>query len=314
MASQMAPAVYDTMSVNIKANDYDFKANGQNLKFKGFMVLYVEGTDGKQEEEAGMLPPLEENQEVKEQKINPKQSFTEPPARYTEASLVKALEEKGIGRPSTYSPTITTILERRYVEKEQKQLVPTELGKVVNKLLVENFEDVVNVTFTADIESRFDKIAEGNEKWKDVIREFYGPFIKEVERVEQDLEHVKLVDEESDVVCELCGRKMVYKYGRFGKFLACPGYPECKNAKPIINYIDVPCPVCGAKVIEKKSKRGRKFFVCEKSPDNCNYISWNKPKVGEKWSPEDEKKISKRRTSKKKKAKKSGTKARKTKM
>ncbi len=309
MASQMASAVYDTMSVNIKANDYDFKANGQNLKFKGFMVLYVESTDGKAEEEEGMLPPLEENQEVKKQKIIPKQSFTEPPPRYTEASLVKALEEKGIGRPSTYSPIITTILERRYIEKEQKQLVPTELGKVVSKLLVENFDDVINVTFTANIETRFDKIAEGDEKWKDVIREFYGPFIKEVEKVETELEHVKLVDEESDVVCELCGRKMVYKYGRFGKFLACPGYPECKNAKPIINYIDVPCPVCGARVIEKKSKRGRKFYVCENSPDNCNFISWNKPKRGQKWSPEDEKKkATTRRKKKTKKTKKATTK------
>ena len=308
MASQMAAAVYDTMSVNIKANDYDFKANGQNLKFKGFMALYVEGTDGKQEEESGMLPPLEENQKVTKKKLNPKQSFTEPPARYTEASLVKALEEKGIGRPSTYSPTITTILERRYIEKEQKQLVPTELGKVVNKLLVENFSDVVNVEFTADVETRFDKIAEGEEKWKNVIREFYGPFIQEIEKVEQELEHVKLVDEESDVVCELCGRKMVYKYGRYGKFLACPGYPECKNVKAILNYIDVPCPVCGAKVIEKKTKRGKKFYVCENGPDNCNYISWNKPKVGEKWSPEIEEENNKKKATRKRTTKKSTTK------
>ena len=311
MASQMATAVYDTMAVNIKANDYDFKANGQKLKFKGFMTLYVEGTDSKQEDEEGMLPELEEGQKVAKKKLNPKQSFTEPPARFTEASLVKALEEKGIGRPSTYSPTITTILERRYIEKEQKQLVPTELGKVVNKLLVENFSDVVNVEFTADVESRFDKIAEGEETWKNVIREFYGPFIQEVEKVEKELEHVKLVDEESDVVCELCGRKMVYKYGRFGKFLACPGYPECKNVKSIVNYIDVPCPVCGAKVIEKKTKRGKKFYVCENEPDNCNYISWNKPKIGEKWSPEIEKENNKkkttRRTTKKKATKKKST-------
>ena len=282
MASQMSSAIYDTMAVNIKANDYDFRANGQTLKFKGFMVLYVEGTDNKVEEIDGMLPPLEENQKVKKQKIEPKQSFTEPPPRYTEASLVKALEEKGIGRPSTYSPTITTILERRYIEKEQKQLAPTELGKIVNKLLVENFSDVVNVEFTAEIEKQFDKVADGNEEWKKVIRDFYGPFIKEVQRVETELEHVELVEEESDVECELCGRKMVYKYGRYGRFLACPGYPECKNAKPIINYIDVPCPVCGARVIEKKSRRGRKFYVCENSPENCNYISWNKPKIGEK--------------------------------
>ena len=308
IASQMSAAIFDTMSVNIKAKDYDFKANGQSIKFKGFMVLYVEGTDSKQEEVEGMLPPLVENQEVKKKKINSKQSFTEPPARYTEASLVKALEEKGIGRPSTYSPTITTILARRYVEKEQKQLVPTELGKVVNKLLVENFSDVINVEFTADVESRFDKIAEGNEKWKDVIREFYGPFEEEVEKVEKNLEHVKLVDEESDVVCEFCGRKMVYKYGRYGKFLACPGYPECKNVKPILNYIDVPCPVCGSRVIEKKSKRGRKFYVCEKSPDNCNYISWNKPKPGEKWTPELEKENNKKFTKKTSKRKKTSAK------
>ena len=308
IASQMSAAIFDTMSVNIKAKDYDFKANGQSIKFKGFMVKYVEGTDSKQEEVEGMLPPLVENQEVKKKKINSKQSFTEPPARYTEASLVKALEEKGIGRPSTYSPTITTILARRYVEKEQKQLVPTELGKVVNKLLVENFSDVINVEFTADVESRFDKIAEGNEKWKDVIREFYGPFEEEVEKVEKNLEHVKLVDEESDVVCEFCGRKMVYKYGRYGKFLACPGYPECKNVKPILNYIDVPCPVCGSRVIEKKSKRGRKFYVCEKSPDNCNYISWNKPKPGEKWTPELEKENNKKFTKKTSKRKKTSAK------
>ena len=288
MASQMSAAVYDTMAVNIKANDYDLKASGQNLKFKGFMTLYVEGTDGKQEEEKEMLPPLVENQEVKKLKLNPKQSFTEPPARYTEASLVKTLEEKGIGRPSTYSPTITTIIERRYIEKDQKQLVPTELGKVVNKLLVENFEDIVNETFTANIETRFDKIAEGNEAWKNVIREFYGPFIKEVEKVEKELEHVKLEEEVSDIVCEKCGRMMVYRYGKFGKFLACPGYPECRNVKSIVNYIDVPCPVCGAKVIEKKTKRGRKFYVCENSPEKCNYISWNKPKIGEKWTPEKE--------------------------
>ena len=308
MASQMSAAVFDTMAVTIKAKDYDFKANGQTLKFKGFMTLYVEGTDKKEEEQEGMLPPLEENQRVTKKKITPKQSFTEPPARYTEASLVKALEEKGIGRPSTYSPTITTILERRYIEKEQKQLVPTELGKIVNKLLVENFSDVVNVEFTADVETRFDKIAEGNEKWKDVIREFYGPFIEEVEKVEKELEHVQLVDEESDVVCELCGRKMVYKYGRFGKFLACPGYPECKNVKSIINYIDVACPVCGAKVIEKKTKRGKKFYVCENGPDNCNYISWNKPKVGEKWTPEIEKENSKKKATKKKTRKRKTTK------
>ena len=291
LASQMPAAIYDTMQVEIDANGYDFKANGQSLKFQGFMVLYVEGSDEKQVEEKGMLPPLEQNQEVENKKIDSKQSFTEPPARYTEASLVKALEEKGIGRPSTYSPIITTIVDRHYVQKEQKQLVPTELGKVVNKLLIENFSDIVNEEFTANIETKFDEIAEGNEKWKNIIREFYGPFIKEVEKVEEELEHVKLEDEVSDVVCEKCGRKMVYKYGRYGKFLACPGFPECRNTKAIIEIIDVPCPNCGGVVQVKKTKRGRKFYVCENNPDKCNYISWNKPKVGEKWDPNNQEKV-----------------------
>ncbi len=292
MASQMASAIYNTMAVTIDANSYTFKANGQSLKFKGFMTLYVEGEESK-EEEKGMLPDLQENQEVKKIKINPKQSFTEPPPRYTEASLVKALEEKGIGRPSTYSPTITTILERHYIEKEQRQLVPTELGKVVNKLLTENFSDIINVEFTAKIENEFDEIAEGKEPWKKMIREFYGPFEKELEKVEKDLEHVEIEDEVSDVRCEKCGRLMVYKYGRYGKFLACPGYPECKNTKPIIDYIDVPCPKCGGKVIERKSKRGRRFYICENNPKSCDYISWNKPKPGEKWDAKESKNIKK---------------------
>ena len=308
LASQMAPAVFNTMSVNIKANEYDFKANGQSLKFKGFMTLYVEGTDNEEKEEEGILPELQENEEVILNKINPKQSFTEPPARYTEASLVKALEEKGIGRPSTYSPTITTILERRYIEKEQKQLVPTELGKVVNKLLTENFSDVINVEFTAKIENEFDEIAEGHEEWKKMIREFYGPFEKEIEKVEKELEHVELVEEVSDVPCEKCGRMMVYKYGRFGKFLACPGYPECKNTKPIVETIDVPCPKCGGKVQVRKTKRRKNYYICENNPKTCDYISWNKPKKGEKWDPNSEenkveKKTTRKRTSKTRKTK-----------
>ncbi len=330
MASQMKPAIFDTISVNIKANDYVFKANGQNLRFKGFMTLYVEGTDkaykGKQDKkeeqnslymqdiqdwQEGMLPDLKENQEVTLKKLEPKQSFTEPPPRYTEASLVKALEEKGIGRPSTYSPTITTILERRYIEKVQKQLQPTELGKIVNKLLTENFSDVINVEFTAKIENEFDEIAEGKEEWKKMIREFYQPFEEEVEKVEKELEHVQLVDEVSDVQCEKCGRMMVYKYGRYGKFLACPSYPECKNAKPIIETINVPCPKCGAKVQVRKTKRKRNYYICENNPESCDYISWNKPKIGEKWTPEkaeefkkqEEKKKAKKATSKKAKTK-----------
>ena len=272
MASQMKPAIYDTMAVNIKADDYDFKANGQNLRFKGFMTLYVEETDEKEEKEEGILPELQENQEVKLLKINPKQSFTEPPARYTEASLVKTLEEKGIGRPSTYSPTITTILERRYIQKKQKQLVPTELGKIVNKILTENFTDVINVEFTAKIENEFDEIAEGKEQWKQMIREFYGPFEKELEKVEKELEHVELVDEVSDVPCDKCGRMMVYKYGRYGKFLACPGYPECKNTKPIVETIDVPCPKCGAVGTSKKNKKRKKTITFAKIIQNLVII------------------------------------------
>ena len=279
LASQMSAAVYDTISANIDVNEYNFRASGQALKFKGFMTLYVETLDNKtDEDEESFVPDLKENQEVIKQKIDAKQSFTEPPPRYTEASLVKALEEKGIGRPSTYSPTITTILERRYIEKEQKQLIPTELGKVVNKLLTENFSDIINVEFTAKIEEDFDEIAEGKENWKQVIREFYGPFEQEVERVEKNLEHVELQEEVSDVPCDKCGRMMVIKYGRFGKFLACPGYPECKNTKPLVETIDVPCPKCGGKIQVRKSKKKRKFYICENNPKSCDYISWNKPK------------------------------------
>ncbi len=304
IASQMANAIYDTVTTNIDVNNYNFKANGQTLKFKGFMTLYVETIEGEKEEEDNSIPELTIGQEVKKEKLEAKQSFTQPPARYTEASLVKALEEKGIGRPSTYSPTITTILERRYIQKEQKQLIPTDLGKIVNKLLVENFPDVINVEFTAKIEEEFDEVAEGKEPWKQVIRGFYGPFKVTLDRVEKELEHVELVEEVSDVPCEKCGRMMVIKYGRYGKFLACPGYPECKNAKPIIETIDVPCPVCGGTVQIKKTKRGKKFYVCENNPETCEYISWNPPKPGETWTPEvKEEKKKRTKTTKTKKAK-----------
>ena len=308
MASQMASAVYDTVTVSVDGNEYNFKANGQTMKFKGYMTLYVENEE---KEEFEKIPELEIGEEVKKENIEAKQSFTEPPARYTEASLVKTLEEKGIGRPSTYAPTITTILLRRYIEKVQKQLMPTDLGRVVNKLLVENFGDVVNVEFTAQIEEEFDKIALGDEKWKKVIREFYTPFGKTVEKVEKELEHVTLTYEESDTPCDKCGRMMVIKYGRFGKFLACPGYPECQNAKPIIETIDVPCPVCGSVVQIRKTKTRRNYYICEKNGgigEGCYYISWNKPKEGEKFVPnnevdielfEQDKKKAKKTTSKK---------------
>ena len=282
IASQMSAAIYDTVSVKILADNYNFRANGQNLKFKGFMTLYVETADIEEKEEFEIIPDLTENQELKKEKIETKQSFTEPPPRYTEASLVKTLEEKGIGRPSTYSPTITTILARRYIEKRQKQLHPTELGKIVNKLLVENFPDVLNVKFTAEMEEEFDKIAEGKEEWKKVIQEFYGPFKNTVEKVEKELEHVKLEYEVSDVPCEKCGRMMVIKYGKYGKFLACPGYPECQNAKPLVETIDEPCPKCGGKVQIRKTKKRRNYYICENNPATCDYISWNKPGTEEK--------------------------------
>ncbi|MBR3133813.1 MAG: type I DNA topoisomerase [Clostridia bacterium] len=286
LASQMSSAVYDTITVDINAENYNFRTSGQSIKFKGFMTLYIEDTDDEKEsEELGIanIPILEKKDELNKKKLESKQSFSEPPPRYTEASLVKTLEEKGIGRPSTYAPTITTILARNYIEKVQKQLMPTELGKVVNSLLIENFGSVINVEFTADMENEFDKIAEGKENWKKVIKEFYDPFEVVVEKVEKELEHVKLEDEVSDVQCEKCGRMMVYKMGKYGKFLACPGFPECRNAKPIIETIDVPCPKCGAVVQVRKTKKRRNYYICENNPASCDYISWNKPKPGEKY-------------------------------
>ena len=301
IASQMSAAIYDTVAVKILADGYNLRANGQTIKFKGFMTLYVETADIEEKEEFEKIPELVEKQELKKEKLESKQSFTEPPPRYTEASLVKTLEERGIGRPSTYSPTITTILARHYIEKIQKQLHPTELGRIVNKLLVENFPDVLNVKFTADMEEKFDKIAEGKEEWKKVIRDFYGPFETVVERVEKELEHVKLEYEVSDVPCEKCGRMMVIKYGKYGKFLACPGYPECQNAKPLVETIEEPCPKCGGKVQIRKTKRKRNYYICENNPTSCNYISWNKPGAEEKKPVK--KKVARKKTTKKTKRK-----------
>ena len=305
IASQMSAAIYDTLAVKIFADGYNLRANGQTIKFKGFMTLYVETADIEEKEEFEKIPELVENQELKKEKLESKQSFTEPPPRYTEASLVKTLEEKGIGRPSTYSPTITTILARHYIEKIQKQLHPTELGRIVNKLLVENFPDVLNVKFTADMEEKFDKIAEGKEEWKKVIRDFYGPFETVVERVEKELEHVKLEYEVSDVPCEKCGRMMVIKYGKYGKFLACPGYPECQNAKPLVETIEEPCPKCGGKVQIRKTKRKRNYYIYENNPTSCDYISWNKPGTEEKKNSKT--KQIKRKSNTKKTAKKRRT-------
>ena len=315
IASQMASAVYDTITVDINANEYNFRTTGQSIKFKGFMTLYVEDTDDEKEsEELGIanIPYLNKKDELKKEDIQTKQSFSEPPPRYTEASLVKMLEEKGIGRPSTYAPIITTILARNYVEKVQKQLMPTDLGKIVNKLLVENFEDVINVEFTAEMEKQFDEIAGGKKPWKETIREFYGPFAIVIEKVEKELEHVKLEYEVSDVKCEKCGRNMVIKIGKYGKFLACPGYPECRNAKPLVEEIEEPCPKCGGKVQIRKTKKRRNYYICENNPKSCDYISWKKPQPGEKIedAPDEEleKEIKKKTTKKKTTTRKTTTK------
>lgn len=281
LASQMAAAVYNTTSVDIEAGKYMFRTNGSKLKFNGFMALYVEGTDDNLEEKDVILPDLKIGAEVKLKELIPSQHFTEPPARYTEASLVKMLEEKGIGRPSTYAPTITTILERRYVEKEKKILYPTELGIIVDKLLKDNFKDIVNVEFTAQMEEKLDDVAEGKVKWKAILEDFYPPFEKNLKEVEEKIGKVEIKDEETDIPCEKCGRMMVIKMGRFGKFLACPGFPECRNVKSIIEKLDkVKCPKCGGDILIKKSKRGKKYYICEHNDGekgHCDFIAWNGP-------------------------------------
>lgn len=282
IASQMSAAVYDTVTVEVVANTYNFRANGQTLKFKGFMTLYIEGTDIESEDENENIPELVEKEEVKKEDLEKIQSFTEPPPRFTEATLVRTLEENGIGRPSTYAPTITTILDRRYIEKDKKQLYPTELGTIVNTLLTDNFKNIVNVEFTANMEREFDDIEDGKEEWKKIIRDFYGPFIENIEKVEKELEHVKIEEEVSDIPCDKCGKMMVYRFGKYGKFLACPGFPECKNTKPILITIDEPCPKCGGKIAIRKTKNRRNYYICENNPSSCDYISWSKPGEEEK--------------------------------
>lgn len=275
MASQMSDAVLDMVSADISAGKYLVKASGSEVKFAGFMTLYVEGKD-EAEEKSTKLPKLEEGQPLLLSKIDPQQHFTQPPPRYTEASLVKAMEEDGIGRPSTYAPTIATISARGYVAKDGKSIYPTELGFITTDLMKENFPDIVDVDFTAHMEDEIEDVADGTVSWKEIIRQFYGPFKKTLDEAEEKIGNIEIKDEESDVVCEKCGRKMVYKQGRFGKFLACPGFPECRNTKAIVNTIDAKCPKCGGKVIVRKSKKGVTFYTCENSPE-CDFISWNEP-------------------------------------
>ena len=280
IASQMKPAVLDTVSVDIRVNDYVFRATGSNIKFLGFMKVYVEGTDEKEEQD-GVLPDLREGMVLKNDGISLNQHFTQPPPRYSEAMLVKTLEEKEIGRPSTYAPIIDTLLQRGYVALEEKRFVLTELGEVVIELLLEHFSDLFDVGFTATMESELDEVEEGNVTWEDVVEKFYDSFEKDLETAYQLLEKIEIEDEVSDFPCDKCGRMMVVKWGKFGKFLACPGYPECRNTKPLLNEIGVKCPKCEqGEVVERRSKKGRLFYGCSEYPD-CDYVSWNRP-VSEK--------------------------------
>ncbi len=276
VASQMKEALFDVLSVTIQAKDYIFKANGSKIKFAGFMKIYVEGRDEEVEEEQSNIPELQEGQFVQLDKLNPKQHFTQPPPRYTEASLVKALEEKGIGRPSTYAPTISTILGRGYIEREKKQLKPTELGQIITELMKKHFNDIVDIAFTANMEQQLDEIEDGREEWVEVLRKFYHPFAETLKEAEEEIGDIEIQDEVTDIKCEKCGRNMVIKMGRFGKFLACPGFPECRNAKPILEEAGVDCPLCGGKVVIKKTRKGRKYFSCENYPQ-CELMTWDQP-------------------------------------
>ncbi len=275
IASQMAEARLETTSVSFDANGCTYRAAGTKVLFPGYTAIYTEGRDDSAEEEAA-IPTVSANDIFRAEKVEKEQKFSQPPARYTEASLVKLLEEKGIGRPSTYAPTISTIIERGYVRREKKQLVPTELGFVVTKIMKENFSDIVDIKFTADMESKLDLIKDGEEPWKEVIREFYGPFEKTLEKASESIEKVVIPDEVSDVKCEKCGSMMVYKMGRFGRFLACPNFPSCRNTKAIVEKTDVKCPLCGGEIIKRKSKKGKVFYGCERYPE-CSFVSWDKP-------------------------------------
>ncbi|MBE5723654.1 MAG: type I DNA topoisomerase [Clostridium sp.] len=277
VASQMSPAVYDTLSVKLAAGDYTFRASGSRLRFAGFLEAYSKG----EEEDEKVIPKLTHGDILQAEQLLPEQHFTQPPARYTDASLIKTLEEIGVGRPSTYAPTLTTIQARHYVTKEAKNLFPTELGEMVDEIMKTYFPDIVDIDFTANMEKRLDDVEMGKEEWKQIIRDFYPDFKKSVENAAEKLEKIEIKDEETDIVCEKCGRNMVIKYGRYGKFLACPGFPECQNAKPYFEEAGVNCPECGGKVLIKKTKRGRIYYGCEHNGDGCDFMSWNKP-TGEK--------------------------------
>jgi len=279
VACQMAAALYDTVSADIENSGYIFKASGSTVTFKGFTVLYEEGQDEEPETtDDSKLPPIDEGEILKNIKITEEQKFTQPPLRYTEATLIRTLEENGIGRPSTYAPTIGTILDREYVKKEGKLLSPTNLGEVVTDLMIDKFKDIVNVKFTAHMEEDLDSIEHGEQHWKAVLTSFYTGFEKDLTTAREDLADTRIAvpDEVTDIPCDLCGKMMIVKSGRFGKFLACPGYPECKNTKPITKDSGGFCPICGGKVLQKKSKNGNKYFGCEAYP-GCTFMTWDTP-------------------------------------
>lgn len=282
VASQMTPAVYQTLSADIVGGPHTLRFSGQKMTFPGFTGVYEEILDDDQKESDTQLPDLKQGKEARLIGTDARQHFTQPPPRYTEASLVRALEEKGIGRPSTYAPTISTILARGYITREQKRLMPTELGIIVNDIMKKNFPDIVDIAFTAGMEDRLDEVEAGKADWQEVVAGFYGPFRLALEEAEKNIEKVSIEDQVSDEVCDKCGVLMVYKMGRYGKFLACPNFPECRNTKALLTYIDVPCPECGKKLLERISRKGRKFYGCEGYPD-CEFVSWDLP-VNEKCS------------------------------
>lgn len=273
-ASRMQPAVYETTSVKVKAGGYLFTLSASRLAFDGFMSVYVQ--EDEKEENNTLFGKLEPGNVLSLEKLEESQHFTQPPAHYTEASLVKALEEQGIGRPSTYAPTITTILARRYVTKENKNLYVTELGEAVNSIMKQCFPSIVDTTFTANMELLLDKVGDGTVKWKTIVENFYPDLDEAVKAAEKSLESIKIADEVSDVICDVCGRNMVIKYGPHGKFLACPGFPDCRNTKPYLEKVGIPCPKCGGDVVIKKTKKGRRYFGCANNPD-CDFMSWQKP-------------------------------------
>ena len=274
IASQMATCILNTNSLEIKNGDYTLRASGSTIKFDGFMKVY-EYILG-EEEESVLLPELEENEVLKEESIEGKQHFTQPPARYSEAAFVKLLEEKGIGRPSTYVPTISTLISRKYVDREKKILIPTELGFIVNDILSNYFKQIVDTDFTAEMEVKLDNVEAGKESWTHIVDEFFTPLKEDIEKAEKEISKVIIEDKVSDVPCDKCGRLMVIKHGRFGDFLACPGYPECQNTKPIVEEVDANCPLCGGKILVKRSKKGNRFYGCSNYPE-CNFVSWYEP-------------------------------------